>query len=77
MDKAVNEEPYKHSLHAEGITIPLGTMDETSSGISGKGTMASVEKGKRVFEAVVSELVKHVNLLKKAKMEDLEPKPKV
>jgi creatinine amidohydrolase/Fe(II)-dependent formamide hydrolase-like protein len=77
MDKGVDEEPYKHPLQAEGITLPLGTVDETSSGVFGKGTTASVEKGKRVLEAVVSELVKHVNLFKKARMEDLKPKPKV
>ncbi|RLI14150.1 creatininase family protein, partial [Candidatus Bathyarchaeota archaeon] len=49
----------------------------TSSGVFGKSTTASAEKGKKVFEAVVTELVKHVNLLKSAKIEDLIRKPKV
>jgi len=76
-DKAVDEEPRKSPLEAEGVTLPLGTVDQTSSGVFGKGTTASVEKGKKVFEVVVTGLVKHVKLLKKARMEDLMPRPKV
>ncbi|HDN05990.1 MAG TPA: creatininase family protein [Candidatus Bathyarchaeota archaeon] len=77
VDKAVDEEPRKHFAKTEGITVPLDTLDYTSSGVFGKSTTASVEKGKKVFEAVVTELVKHVNLLKSAKIEDLIRKPKV
>jgi creatinine amidohydrolase len=77
LSKAVDEEPRKHAVLVEGLTLPLSTVDETSSGVFGKGTTASVKKGKKIFEAVVDELVKHVNLLKKQKMEDLMPKPKV
>jgi len=77
MNKAVDEEPRKHILQAEGITLPLDTVDYTSSGVFGKSTAASLEKGKKVFEAVVNELVKHVKLLKEAKIEDLLQKPKV
>ena len=77
MNKAVDEEPRKHILQAEGITLPLDTVDYTSSGVFGKSTTASSEKGKKVFEAVVNELVKHVKLLKEAKIEDLLQKPKV
>lgn len=76
MSKAVDEEPRKHMAEAEGITLPLGTADYTSSGVWGKSTTASAEKGKKVFEAVVDELVKHVNRLKNAKNEDLAIKPK-
>jgi creatinine amidohydrolase len=76
-DKAVDEEPRRHAAEAEGITLPLDTVDETSSGVFGKSTTASAEKGKKVLEAVISELVKHVNLLKKVKTEDLMQKPKV
>jgi len=77
MDKAVDEGPRRHALQMEGMTLPLSTVDETSSGVYGKQSTASAEKGRKVVEAVVNELVKHVNLLKKAKMEDLMQKPKV
>ncbi len=77
MDKAVDEEPRKHTVKAEGITLPLGTVDYTNSGVFGKSTTASAEKGKKVFEAVVNELIKHVNLLKETKIENLVQKPKV
>jgi creatinine amidohydrolase len=76
MEKAIDEEPRKHITEAEGITLPLGTADLTSYGVWGKSTTASAEKGKKVFEAIVDELVKHVNRLKKAKIEDLTVKPK-
>jgi len=74
MDKAVDEEVKGHVAEAEGITLPLDTADRTSSGVFGKSTTASADKGKRVFEAVVNELVKHINLLKKARIEDLMAK---
>lgn len=77
MDKAVDEEPRKHIAQMEGVALPLDTADYTSSGVFGKSTTASAEKGKKVFEAVVNELVKHVNLLKQTKIEDLMQKPKV
>ena len=77
MDKAVDEEPHKHVAQAEGIKLPLNTVDYTSSGVFGKSTTASAEKGEKVFEAVVNELVEHVNVLKKTKIEDLVQKSKV
>jgi len=76
MNKAVDEEVRKHPIQVEGITLPLNTADRTHSGVFGVSTTASAEKGKTVFEAVVNELVKHVNLLKKAKIEELMVKPK-
>lgn len=77
MNKVTDEEPSRHALMVEGLTLPLSTVDETDSGVFGKQSTASAEKGKRVLEAVTNELVRHVNLLKKAKMEDLLQKPKV
>lgn len=77
MDKAIDEETRKHAVETEGITLPLDTLDYTSSGVFGKSTTASAEKGRKVFETVVDELVKHISLLKKAKVEDLIAKPKV
>lgn len=77
MDKALDEKVRRHVTETEGVSLPLDTVDYTNSGVFGKSTTASAEKGKRVFEAVVSELVKHVNLLKNAKIEDLMAKPKI
>jgi len=77
MNKAVDEEPRKNTVQTEGITLPLDTVDYTSSGVFGKSTTASAERGKKVFEAVANELVKHINLLKNLKIEDLTHKPKV
>ncbi len=77
MDKAVDGEVRGHVAETEGIVLPLDTADRTSSGVFGKSKTASADKGKRVFEAVVNELVKHINLLKKAKIEDLMAKPRI
>ena len=77
MDKNVDEVVRESVLQSEGITLPLDTVDYTASGVFGKSTTASAEKGKIVLETMVGELVKHVNLLKKAKIEDLIQKPKV
>jgi creatinine amidohydrolase/Fe(II)-dependent formamide hydrolase-like protein len=76
-EKLVDEEPQEHELQGAGITLPLSTVDETSSGAYAKGSTASIKKGKVVFEASVRELVRHVNSLRKAKMENLMQKPKV
>jgi creatinine amidohydrolase len=77
MHKAVDEEPRKHPLQGEGITIPLDTVDFSTHGVWGKSTAASSEKGEKVLSAVVDELVKHINLLKKTEIKDLIQKPKV
>ena len=53
-------------------------VDEYSrSGVFGRSTSASAEKGRKVFEAVVSKLVEHVKLVKASKIEDLLEKSKV
>lgn len=70
LEKAVDEEPRKHVSKAEGFTLPLYTVDETSSGVYGKSTIATATRGKEIFETVVNELVKHVETLKKTKIED-------
>jgi creatinine amidohydrolase len=77
MGKTVDEAPHKNMLETDGITLPFGTVDETTSGVFGKQTTASAEKGKSVLEAVVNELVRHVDLLSKMKIEDLTERPKV
>jgi len=77
MNKAVDEELGKHNVQTGAMTLPLDTVDYTRSGVFGESTTASAEKGKKVFEAAVNELVRHVNLLKEARIEDLVEKPKV
>lgn len=77
MDKAVDEEPRKHFAEKAGVTLSLDTVNGTSSGVFGKSTTASITKGKQVFETIVGELGRHVNLLKKAKIEGLMGKSKV
>jgi len=77
MGKAVDEEPRKHAVQVEGIALPLDTINYTSSGVFGKSTTASAEKGKKVLEAVVGELVSHVILFKKTRIENLVQKPRV
>lgn len=77
MTMAVDGKPRKHALQTEGITLPLDTLDETTSGVFGKALTASAEKGAKDFEAVVGELVNHVDLLRKTPMEDLVEKPKI
>lgn len=75
--KTVDEEPRRHKVQVEGLTLPLDTVDETNSGVFGTQTTASAEKGKKVLEAVIRELVTHVDLLKKSRIEDLLEKPKI
>ena len=41
----------------ESITLPLDTVDYMTSRVFGKSTTASAERGKRVLETVVNELV--------------------
>lgn len=77
VSKAVDEEPRQHSLRTEGITLALDTADYTSSGVFGRSTTASAERGKKVFEAVVNALVEHVDSLRTAKIEDLLKKPRI
>jgi len=77
MEKAVDEKPRVHPAKVEGTTLPLDTIDYTNSGVFGKATTASSEKGKKVFEAAVNKLVKHVNILKTLKIKDLMRKTKV
>jgi creatinine amidohydrolase len=77
MSKAVDEEPHRPLAQAEGMAFPFDTVDMTSSGVFGRSKTASAERGKRVFEVVVNELVRYVNLLKRVKIEDLRQKSEV
>jgi creatinine amidohydrolase len=77
LKEAVDERVEKHKLFGEDVTLPLSTADETTSGSFGKTSTASLTKGKKDFEAVVKELARHVELLKKTKTEDLVDKHKV
>jgi creatinine amidohydrolase len=75
MDKAVDEKPKKLPIEGLGISCAFDTVDYTDSGVFGKSSSASAEKGKTVFETVVNELVKHVESMKKVRIEDLLVKP--
>jgi creatinine amidohydrolase len=77
LSRAVDTEPRRQALQIDGMTLPLSTVEETDLEVFGKSTTASVEKGEEVFQSIVSELVKHVNLLKKMKIEDLAQMSKV
>jgi len=76
MAKAVDEDPRAQFSQKEGVTLPLDTADYTRSGVFAKSRTASAKKGKKVLEAVVTELTEHIRLLQKAKIEELMPKPK-
>jgi len=77
MSKAADEKSREHSMQAGGVTLPLDTVDFSRTGVWGKSTTASAEKGRKDLEVVITELVRHTKLLKKAKIEDLVEKPKV
>lgn len=61
-------------VRSSAITLPYDFVDYTESGPSGKSTTASVEKGKKVFEASVNALIKHLEVVKGFRIEDLLPK---
>jgi len=78
LENAVDEPPRKPPAETRGIISWIfDTIDYTSSGVFGTASTASAEKGKKVFEAVVSELAEHVNTVKGLRIEDLSPKPPV
>jgi len=77
MENAVDEKPKEHVARAEGVVLPLDTVDETNSGVFGVQTTASVEKGKKVFASVVRELVVHVESLREVKAGNLLERGKV
>ncbi len=49
MDKAVDEEPRKHFAKTEGVTLPLDTVDKTSSGVFGKSKNSFCGKRQKSF----------------------------
>ena len=77
MSRAVDEEPRRPVMGGEGIVFASDTADATDSGILGKQTVASKEKGKEVLEAVISELVAHVSKFRRMTVKELVQKPKV
>jgi len=79
MEKAVDEKPVRPFFDASAFSVNyrLDSADYTGSGVFGTSTTASVKKGRRVIEVVVEELVKHVEAVKKSKIDDLLPKPLV
>lgn len=74
--KLIDEKLHTHRLQVSGITIPSDSVDDTPTGVFGNQRSASAEKGKKVVQAVLDALVKHIELLKKAKTEELMLKRK-
>jgi creatinine amidohydrolase len=74
MERAVDETPGWIIPTPEGFNFPLDTVDYTKSGVFGRSSIASAEKGRKVFEAVVNELVKFVEEFKNLNVEDLSSK---
>ena len=74
MEKAVDETPNWIISIPEGFNLSLDTVDYKKSGVFGKSSTANPEKGKKVFETVVNQLVKIVEELKRMKIEDLKSK---
>ncbi len=76
MKKAVDEKTVDHSTEGVGTTVPLDTADFTKHGVYGTSTSASVRKGKQVLEAVVEELSRQIEVLRKLNMDELLAKPR-
>jgi len=68
MTKAVDEIPMQPFPQLEGLNIPWNTADYTKSGVFGKSSTANAEKGRKIFEAIIRELVKLVEKLKEMKI---------
>lgn len=77
MSKAIDEKPRHVKPESAGMMLPLDTLDYTDSGVFCKSKSASAKKGATILGAVVSELVKYVNVLKETKVEGLLQKSKV
>lgn len=71
MSEIVDEEPRKSSLDGKGISLPLNTVDLTVSGVYGKSSTASSEKGEQLLKAVVDKLAEHIQLLKASQANEL------
>ena len=77
MGKAVDEQPIQPISQFEGLNLPLDTADYTRSGVFGKSSTADAEKGRKIFETVVEELVRFVNKLRRIKPETLSPRESI
>ena len=71
INATVDEVPRKSNLEEKGIYLPLNTIDMTKSGVYGKSSTASTEKGKIILETITHKLVKHLELLKTAKIDEI------
>lgn len=75
--KAVDEEPRENPARTAGISLPLDTLDRVESGVFGRSTTASAEKGKVVLGTAIDELVKHITVIRQMKPESLLPRSKI
>lgn len=75
MSSAVNEKPRQlFARTSVGVNYGLDIIDQTGSGVLGKSKTASVKKGRKIVGVAIEELVRHINALKKANVDDLLPK---
>lgn len=77
VNAAVDEVPRKSNLEGKGTYLPLNTIDVTDSGVYGKSSTASLEKGKIILEAVTNKLAKHIQLVRTAKTDEMFDKRKI
>jgi creatinine amidohydrolase len=79
MDKAVNEtlnfgSNYLNYTSDRGVAWYVRTKRISKSGIMGDPTKASEEKGKKMWEIMITHMVKFVEEIKRSKLEDLYQK---
>ena len=76
MKSAADEVLKEYIFENAGVSLPLDIADYSASGVLGKSSTASPRKAKKVFDAVVGELVRHIDALKKMRSKDLAQKSK-
>lgn len=74
MEKAVDEQLIQPISQLEGLNLPLDTANHTRSGVFGKSSTANAEKGRKIFETIVKELVKFIEELRRSTLGELLPK---
>ena len=79
MDLAVNEtlefgSKYLDYTSDHGVAWYVRTKKISESGVMGDATKATAEKGKKMWEIMISHLVKFVEEIKRSKLEDLYQK---
>ena len=76
MDKAINEtmdfgSSYLDFTSERGVAWYVRTKIISESGVMGNPTLATKEKGNKLWEIMIAHLVRFVEEVKKSKLEDL------